>query len=88
MRNTEQTIHIGINLVLSESTYDWYDPRATLDFSLSIPLEMFETKKLSEMIEKRINLLKGEFTKEKAEYERKQAEKEAEEARAKQEATV
>jgi hypothetical protein len=81
---TDKNLHFILQLTLNEDGWAYAEPKTDARIDFDIPLEMFEPKKLTELVEKRIKDLQAEFpeaivkyTQRKAEEAREKAEQEA-----------
>lgn len=75
-------IHINVGLELNENTWSWSNPRVNESINFSIPVEMLEPKRLTDMILSAMKEMERKFPDAVLEYEKEQAEKEAEKATA------
>jgi len=81
-------IHVQINMQYNENTYGWSDPKTRKDIDFSIPCDLLEPKRVTDVIALAIKEMEAEFPLAVAKYEAEQAEKLAKEEAEKAENVV
>jgi hypothetical protein len=76
-------VHIAISMTVNEDTnWRWNEPKTQKDIEFSMPVAMFEAKRLTTLIEQAISDLTFEFPTRVVAFAKEQAEKEAEKIKA------